>query len=117
MFLYHQRKNKEKYQIATLFKPIALHHIRRPICPTPPPIDYQAALDAFRRVEHTPDNPVRSPDLPASPPMTDGYVDYQAMIKAWDREQENLHRIRMKAGKRNPSHDPVYREPSSGAEK
>ena len=64
-----------------------------------------------------PDNPVRSADLPASPPMTDGYVDYQAMIKAWDREQENLHRIRMKAGKRNPSHDPVYREPSSGAEK
>ena len=85
--------------------------------PDTTPIDYQAALDAFRRVEHTPDNPVRSPDLPASPPMTDGYVDYQAMIKAWGREQENLHRIRMKAGKRNPSHDPVYREPSSGAEK
>jgi len=73
-------------------------------------IDYQAALDAFRREEHTPDNPVRSPDRPVSPPMIDGYVDYQAMIKAWDRKQKGLYRIRLQHGKRNPSHDPVFRE-------
>ena len=85
--------------------------------PDTTPIDYQSALEQYRKEEHAPDNPVRSPDQLIAPPMIDGYVDYQAMIKAWDREQENLHRIRMKAGKRNPSHDPVYREPSSGAEK
>ena len=32
------------------------------------PIDYQSALDAFRKEEHTPDNPVRTSALPASRP-------------------------------------------------
>ena len=75
------------------------------------PIDYQSALDAFRKEEHAPDNPVRSADLPDSPPMTDGYVDYQSMIKAWDDEQEGKYKIHLQSGRRNPSHDPVYREP------
>ena len=76
------------------------------------PIDYQAALDQFRKAENAPDNPVRSMDQPSSPPLIDGYVDYQAMIKAWDKEQEGMYKIHLQAGKRNPSHDPIYREPS-----
>ena len=72
-------------------------------------IDYQAALDAFRKEEHAPDNPVRSADDLSSPPMIDGYVDYQAMIKAWDKEQEGLYKIHLRTGKKNPSHDPIYR--------
>ena len=74
------------------------------------PIDYQSALDAFRKEEHTPDNPVRTSALPASPPMIDGYVDYQEVIKAWDKKQEGKYKINIKCGKRNPSHDPIYRE-------
>ena len=75
------------------------------------PIEYQSALDDFRKEEHAPDNPVRSADLLASPPMIDGYVDYQAMINAWDEEQKGKSTIRLQTGKRNPSHDPIYREP------
>lgn len=66
------------------------------------PIDYQAALDAFRKEEHAPDNPVRSADGLSSPPMIDGYVDYQAMAKAWDKEQEGLYKIHLQAGKKEP---------------
>lgn len=73
------------------------------------PIDYQAALDAFRKEEHLPDNPVHSSAMPATPPMTDGYVDYQAAIKAWDKEQKALNDIHLHTGKRNPSHDPICR--------
>ena len=73
------------------------------------PVDYQAALDAFRKKEQAPDNPIHSADDPAVPPMTDGYVDYQAATKAWDKEQEGLYKIHLHAGKRNPSHDPIYR--------
>ena len=76
------------------------------------PIDYQSALDAFRREEHAPDNPVRISALPVSPPLTGGCVDYRAVIKAWDKEQKGKYIVRMKSGKRNPSHDPVCREPS-----
>ena len=77
------------------------------------PIDYQSALDAFRKEEHAPDNPVHSADLPASPPMINGYVGYQAAIKAWDDEQEGKYKIHLQTGRRNPSHDPVYREPEN----
>ena len=31
----------------------------------PTPIDYQSAQDAYRKEEHTPDNPVRTSGLPA----------------------------------------------------
>ena len=78
---------------------------------TETPIDYQAALDALRKEEHTPDNPVRTSALPASPPMIDGYIDYQAVINAWDKEQEDNDSIHLQTGKRNPSHDPIYGEP------
>ena len=71
------------------------------------PIDYQAALDAFRKEEHAPDTPVRNSALPAAPPMIDGYVDYQAMINAWDKEQEDNYSFHLQTGKRNPSHDPI----------
>ena len=70
------------------------------------PTDYEAALEEFRKEEHTPDNPVRSADKPAAPPMIDGYVDYQAVIAAWDKEQRGLYTICLKTKKRNPSHDP-----------
>ena len=75
---------------------------------TEAPIDYQAALDAFRKEEHTPDNPVRSTGDPTFPPMINGYVDYQAMIKKWDKEQEDKYIICLRTVKRNPSHDPIY---------
>ena len=51
------------------------------------PVDYQAALEAFRKEEHKPDNPVRSPERIFSTPITDVYVDYQAAAKAWDKQQ------------------------------
>ena len=69
------------------------------------PVDYQTALEAFRKEEHTPDNPIRSPDKPTAPPMIDGFVDYQAAIKAWDKEQSGKYKIHLRT-KRNPSHDP-----------
>ena len=53
----------------------------------PEPVDYQAALEAYRKEEHKPDNPVRSPEKALSTLMTDGYVDYQAAAKAWDKQQ------------------------------
>lgn len=56
------------------------------------PIDYQAALDAWRKEEHTPDNPVRSTGKPAAPPMVDDCVDYLAAARAWDREQKGLYK-------------------------
>ncbi len=51
------------------------------------PIDYQAAMDEFRREEHKPYNPVRSSRKSHTPPMIDGCVDYQAAAKAWDKDQ------------------------------
>lgn len=73
------------------------------------PIDYQAALDAFRKEKHAPDNAILSIGDPSFPPMINGYVDYQAMIKKWDKEQEDKYIICLRTDKRNPSHDPIYR--------
>lgn len=73
------------------------------------PIDYQDALDAFRKEEHAPQTPIRSTGEYPTPPITDGFVDYEAASKAWDKEQEGLYKIHLQAGKRNPSHDPIYR--------
>lgn len=70
-------------------------------------IDYQAALDEFQRNEHEPDNPVQSSGMPDKPPISQGYVDYLAAVKAWDKEQAGKARINMHTGKRNPSHDPI----------
>ena len=50
-------------------------------------IDYQAALDQYRKEEHAPANPVHGSALPEKPPLKDGYVDYQAAAKAWDKEE------------------------------
>lgn len=72
-------------------------------------IDYQAIADQFRKIENAPDNPVRSIDQLTSVPMIDGYVDYQTMVKEWDKEQEGLYKIHLQAGRRNPSHDPIVR--------
>lgn len=72
----------------------------------PVSIDYKAALEEFRKEEHAPDNPIHSTDKPDAPPMIDGYVDYQAVIAAWDKEQKGLYTICLKTKKRNPSHDP-----------
>ena len=57
------------------------------------PIDYQAALNQFRKTENAPDNPVRSTGMPSSPPMNEGYVDYQAAAKAWDKEEAGKYTI------------------------
>lgn len=57
------------------------------------PVDYQAALDAFRKEEHTPDNPVHSTGMPSTPPMIKGYINYQAVSKAWDKEQAGKYTI------------------------
>ncbi len=70
------------------------------------PADYEATLEEFRQKEHAPDNPIHSTDKPDVLPMIDGYVDYQAVIAAWDKEQKGLYTICLKTKKRNPSHDP-----------
>ena len=51
----------------------------------PEPVDYQAALDAFRRDEHKPDNPVGGSAAPVPPPLAGGAVDYIAASRAWTR--------------------------------
>ena len=57
------------------------------------PVDYQAALDQYRKEEHAPANPVHGSALPEKPPLTDGYVDYTAAAKAWDRDQAGKYTI------------------------
>lgn len=59
-------------------------------------IDYQAALDAYRREEHTSDDNVHSTDQPVSPPMTDGVVDYEVATKIWDKGQKDLYIVHQK---------------------
>ena len=56
-------------------------------------IDYQEAIDQFRREEHLPDNPVRDPGNAVDPTRIDGYVDYQVAIKAWDKAQNGKYII------------------------
>ena len=56
-------------------------------------IDYQAAVEQFRKEEHLPDNPVRDPENAVNPTWIDGYVDYQAAIKAWDKAQNGKYII------------------------
>ena len=56
-------------------------------------VNYQAALDRFRKEEHAPANPVHVSALPEKPPLIDGYVDYQAAAKAWDKEEAGKYTI------------------------
>ena len=56
-------------------------------------VDYQAALDQFRKEEHAPANPVHGSALPEKPPFNDGYVDYLAAAKAWDKEEAGKYKI------------------------
>ena len=44
-------------------------------------------MEEFCREEHEPDNSVRSPEKILSTPMSDGYLDYQAATKAWEKQQ------------------------------
>ena len=57
------------------------------------PVDYQAALDQYRKEEHTPDNPVHGSAIPEKLPFTDGYVDYLAAAKAWNKEEAGKYTI------------------------
>jgi len=57
------------------------------------PVDYQAALDRFRKEEHTPANPVHGSALPEKPPLNDGFVDYQSAARAWDKEEAGKYTI------------------------
>ena len=56
-------------------------------------VNYQAALDRFRKEEHAPENPVHGSALPENPPLIDGYVDYQAAAKAWNKEEAGKYTI------------------------
>ena len=56
-------------------------------------VDYQAALDRFRKEEHMPTNPVHGSALPEKPPLNDGYVDYVAAAKAWDKAEAGKYTI------------------------
>lgn len=69
-------------------------------------INYQAVLKQYQKQGHDPDNSILNPDKHTIPPMIDGYVDYQAAIKAWDKEQAGMYKIHLHVKKRNPSHDP-----------
>ncbi len=53
----------------------------------PEPVDYQAALDTFRKEEHKPDNPVSGSAAPVPPPVINGAVDYITASKTWDKTQ------------------------------
>lgn len=57
------------------------------------PVDYQAALDQYRKEEHMLANPVHGSVLPEKPPLIDDYVDYQAAAKAWDKEEAGKYTI------------------------
>ena len=56
-------------------------------------IDYQAAVEQFRKEEHLPDTPVRDTENAVEPTWIDGYVDYQTIIKAWERKQAGKYLI------------------------
>lgn len=56
-------------------------------------VDYQAAIEQFRKEELIPDNPVCSAGKQSAPPMTDGYVDYQAVVRKWDKQQAGKYTI------------------------
>lgn len=56
-------------------------------------IDYQAAVDQYRKKEHAPANPVHGSALPEKPPLNGGYVDYLAAAKAWDKEEAGKYSI------------------------
>lgn len=57
------------------------------------PVDYEAALEEFRKEEHRPDNPVRSSRNTHNPPLIDGCVDYQAVIRAWNKAQAGKYTV------------------------
>ena len=59
------------------------------------PVDYHAALEHYQKEEHAPGNPVHSPDKLTAPPKIDGYVDYEAVINAWDKEQTEMYKIHL----------------------
>jgi len=57
------------------------------------PVDYQSALDQYRKEEHAPYNPVHGSAMPEKPPLRDGYVDYLAAAKAWGKEEAGKYTI------------------------
>lgn len=50
-------------------------------------VDYQAALDQYRREEAIPESAIRGTGKPSKPPIKDGYVDYMKVSKDWEKEQ------------------------------
>lgn len=69
------------------------------------PVDYLAATEQHRQAQQTENNQIYDPDFGTAP--EDTAVDYLAISKAWEQQLAGKDRIHMKAGKRNPSHDPV----------
>ncbi len=72
------------------------------------PVDYLAAIEALRQEEQSQQNQIHDPDYIS--PQADEPMDYMAASKAWDKEQTGKYKIHLQTGKKNPSHDPVYRE-------
>ena len=72
------------------------------------PVDYLAAIKVLRQEEQNQQIQIHDPDY--IPPQADEPVDYLAISKAWEKEQAGKYKIHLQAGKRNPSHDPIYRE-------
>lgn len=67
---------------------------------TTEPVDYQAAIDQFRKSELDPETTVQAPFIQ---PKMNKCVDYEAIVKAWDKQitaSEKIHH------KENHSHDP-----------
>lgn len=71
-------------------------------------IDYLALINTLRQEEQSQQSQIHDPDY--IPPQANEPVDYLAISKAWDKEQARKYKIHLQTGKKNPSHDPVFRE-------
>ncbi len=72
------------------------------------PFDYLAAISQLRQEEQTEKHQIHDPDF--IPSRSEEPVDYLAISKTWEKEQEGKYTIHLQTGKRNPSRDPIYRE-------
>ena len=72
------------------------------------PVDYLAAISALRQEEQGQQNQIHDPDY--IPQQAGEPVDYLAISSVWEKEQAGKYKIHLQKGKRNPNHDPVFRE-------
>ena len=70
-------------------------------------IDYLTLIDQLRQEEQGQQSQIHAPDyIPHKP---DEPVDYLVISKIWEIEKAGKYMIHLQTGKRNPSHDPIYR--------